>query len=99
MSALGASVSGIPKFVIYLGKVSYGLYVFHELALSAMTALRQHIEQSLFLYGGAAAPLFAADRIGGLGITIAAGALSYKFLEKPFLNLKSRVTFVRSRPV
>lgn len=99
MSALGASVSGVPKFVIYLGKISYGLYVFHGLALSAMTALRQHIEQRLSLHGGVAASLFVADRISGLGITIAVGMLSYKFLERPFLNLKSRFTFVRSRPV
>lgn len=99
LSALGASISGIPKLIIYLGKISYGLYVFHELALSAMTALRQHIEQSLSLRTGVASMLFLADRICGLGITIAAGTLSYKFIETPFLNLKNRFTFVRSRPV
>jgi peptidoglycan/LPS O-acetylase OafA/YrhL len=39
--------------------------------------------------------LFAA---GGLGLTIAISALSYSLLEKPFLRLKKKFTFVASRP-
>jgi peptidoglycan/LPS O-acetylase OafA/YrhL len=31
-------------------------------------------------------------------LSIAAAGLSYRYFEKPFLKLKERFTFVRSRP-
>lgn len=99
LAALGASVAKLPQFCVYLGKVSYGLYVFHELALTAATAVRQQIEQSLALGGRATSLLFVADRTLGLLFTILAASLSYKFLETPFLKLKNKFTFVGSRPV
>jgi peptidoglycan/LPS O-acetylase OafA/YrhL len=37
--------------------------------------------------------------IAALGITVAISAASYAFLEKPFLSLKRRFTYVQSRPV
>lgn len=99
LAALGAPVSKIPSVIVYLGKISYGLYVFHEIALTATTAIRQHFEQSTTLHGASTSLLFLADRVCALGLTIAIAALSYRFIETPFLQLKSRFTFVRSRPV
>ena len=51
----------------YLGKISYGLYVFH-----------------------AAVIRIAPSPILALPLTIAIAALSYRYLEAPFLRLKSR---------
>jgi peptidoglycan/LPS O-acetylase OafA/YrhL len=35
----------------------------------------------------------------GLALTLVMAALSYRFFESPFLRLKERFAFVRSRPV
>jgi peptidoglycan/LPS O-acetylase OafA/YrhL len=51
----------------YLGKISYGLYVFHAVAIRLTTS-----------------PFLA------LPFTIALAAVSYRFLESPFLRLKDR---------
>lgn len=60
----------------YLGKISFGLYVFHAAALELVE--------------------FAP---AALVLTIAAAALSYRFLESPFLRWKQRLARVPSRPV
>lgn len=53
----------------YLGKISYGLYVFHAAVIRLVPS-----------------PIVA------LPLTIAIAALSYRFLESPFLRLKDRFT-------
>jgi peptidoglycan/LPS O-acetylase OafA/YrhL len=37
--------------------------------------------------------------LAALLITIALSMVSYKFIEAPFLNLKKRFTYIKSRPV
>lgn len=75
----------------YLGKISYGLYVYHVTALWIFDKL---------LFKGQTGPAHAFMRFGcALGLTIAISAMSYRLLEKPFLNLKRRFTYVASRPV
>ena len=59
----------------YLGKISFGLYVFH------------------------AAAIRIAGPIAALPLTIAIAALSYRYLETPFLRLKGRFALVGSRPL
>lgn len=73
----------------YLGKISYGLYVYHELA--TLISDRMLKMPSSVMRGGIR--FFLA-----LAITIALAAVSYKFLEAPFLDLKRRFTHVPSRP-
>ena len=78
-----------PLFV-YLGKISYGLYVLHEFALLVATKT----------IGPLAGPFTdVAVTAGGLLITVALAAVSYRFVESPFLALKSRFTYVSSRSV
>jgi len=60
----------------YLGKISFGLYVFHAAALRIVE------------FPPAA-----------LLLTIAMAALSYRFVETPFLRWKERLARVGSRPV
>jgi peptidoglycan/LPS O-acetylase OafA/YrhL len=72
-----------PRWITYLGKISYGLYVFHKLCQFMVPHLRLH---------GVVANI-AASLLG----TVACAAFSYQFLEKPFLRLKERFAFVRSR--
>jgi peptidoglycan/LPS O-acetylase OafA/YrhL len=75
--------------LIYLGKISYGLYVIHELA--------HLLAKQIF---PAASPFRVMVQSGvSLAITIALAAASYRWLETPFLRLKERFAHVRSRPV
>jgi peptidoglycan/LPS O-acetylase OafA/YrhL len=75
--------------LIYLGKISYGLYVIHELA---------HLLAKEIL--PAASPLRVVGQSAiSLAITIALAAASYRWLETPFLRLKEKFAHVQSRPV
>ncbi|HEU4415916.1 MAG TPA: acyltransferase [Candidatus Angelobacter sp.] len=75
--------------LLYLGKISYGLYVVHEFA---------HLCASRLL--PASTPLqVLAQSVLGLALTILLAAASYRWLESPFLRLKERFAHVQSRPV
>lgn len=73
----------------YLGKISYGLYVFHELAVLISDRI---LTMSHNMYRGGLRFVLA------LAITIFLAAISYRFLEAPFLDLKRKFTHVLSRP-
>jgi peptidoglycan/LPS O-acetylase OafA/YrhL len=83
-SFYGMSVPRWCKGFVYLGKISYGLYVFHPLAGYLISRLLPRFHPAVVLY---------------LLLTIAMAMLSYHFLESPFLRLKNRFTYVRSRAV
>ena len=73
------NLANIP-FISYLGKISYGLYVYHGLVITLMFQFIKKIDLS-----------FTALFIITLGITVFISSLSYQFLEKPFLKLKTRL--------
>lgn len=86
LSLLGTPASNLPGPFIYLGKISYGLYVFAP--FSDFLLLR--------VLHGVRVPLvwFALLQ---LVTTIALASLSYYYFEKPFLKLKRRFELVLSR--
>lgn len=75
--------------LIYLGKISYGLYVVHE--FGRFCAAR-------FIHPSAPLGVLAQSAVG-LAFTVTIAAASYRWLESPFLRLKERFAHVRSRPV
>ncbi len=77
--------------LVYLGKISYGLYVYHFFALYLLGRALHGRTGTAARYG-----IYWA---GGLALTIALASLSYRFLETPFLRMKERYSFVNSRPV
>jgi peptidoglycan/LPS O-acetylase OafA/YrhL len=89
LSALGMSAR-LPSALLYLGKISYGLYVYHALgnflADKVITAQAGLIRLALRI------PV-------ALGLTILMASVSYSVLERPFLRLKKRFAHVDSRPV
>ena len=92
LGVLGIASGRLPKSLVYLGKISYGLYVFHEMGISISHSFRKT--------AGLASHtplLFFLNAAVSLAITIVLAALSYKYLEYPFLQLKRRFTFVESR--
>ncbi|MDW5267827.1 MULTISPECIES: acyltransferase [Acidobacteriaceae] len=88
---LGLKASLIPKGLRYLGQISYGLYVFHEFIGDSISSAAKHWPHS----GLRGSPFSGAL---DLALTIGVAALSYQFLERPFLRLKERYTFIKSRP-
>jgi peptidoglycan/LPS O-acetylase OafA/YrhL len=77
--------------VAWLGRISYGLYVFHALGL--VLGRRQAVSWDLV-----DAPRVLLTGLVGLGLTIAASVLSWFLVERPFLRLKKRYEVVASRP-
>jgi peptidoglycan/LPS O-acetylase OafA/YrhL len=94
-----ADVGGAPRSrswqwllspLAYLGRISFGLYVFHILGLLISDRLVPHQDSSLgrYLYREAVA----------FSIAAAFASISYFCLEKPFLGFKQRFRRVPSRP-
>jgi peptidoglycan/LPS O-acetylase OafA/YrhL len=78
----------ILRALTYLGRISYGLYVFH------LTFIE------LFAVQSAHSPVARVTRIAAaLLATVATAAVSYHFFEKPFLRLKAKFTRIGSRSI
>ena len=75
--------------LVRLGVVSYGLYVYHEFFLNLFNRILPSTHGWGFVWWWL---------LSLCGTTIAALA-SYRWLESPFLRLKERFSFVKSRPV
>lgn len=92
MAFAGASIPRWLHPTVYLGKISYGLYVIHLpiLGLISYIAVRYLSIQRHVGF----------ERIGiGLPLTVVLASLSYRYFEAPFLRLKERFEIVRSRAV
>lgn len=70
------------KFLIYTGKISYGLYCFHGIVLTFGIIILQKLEIEM--------PIVLRGVIF-LIINYLVSAISYSFIEKPFLRLKNKV--------
>lgn len=77
-------------WLVYLGRISYGLYVFHLLAL-ALTA------KLMFIPALGVQLNFEMRLLFAFLLTVAMAALSYRWLELPFLRLKKRFSYTRGR--
>jgi peptidoglycan/LPS O-acetylase OafA/YrhL len=80
--------------IVYLGRISYGLYVFHHFALRLVGAAVGLNEPTRMPAMGTVVTWW----VGGFLLTLAFAAVSYRYLERPFLRLKTRFARVPSRP-
>jgi peptidoglycan/LPS O-acetylase OafA/YrhL len=81
ISLLQYSVSSFfnNRVLVYLGKISYGLYMYHIIAMIIILSIAQKT------------PLPAWVQIAGsLVVVIILASISYQFFEKPILSLKKR---------
>jgi peptidoglycan/LPS O-acetylase OafA/YrhL len=76
-------------WVVRLGKISYGLYMLHTTGLLIMLSL---------LRPGHGWKLLATMALGFL-MTVLLAFASYRWIESPFLRLKTRFATVPSRPI
>ena len=79
------------KCMVWMGRISYGLYMFHEVAF----LIRDRVAWSIgwFPFQETLWPIFA------LAATTGMAWLSYEYMERRFLQLKRGWTRVPSRPV
>ena len=97
LSLLGIPPRFLPRPIIYLGRISYGLYLFHQLVYTLVF----HVWKARLVW--LSEVLHLRNWAGGLGTfivfatTILLAHLSYTLYERPFLRLKRRFTFVPSR--
>ena len=75
----------------FLGKISYGLYVYHLLAIGLASKIFK-VEATNYW------PWVLAVFVLPLLLTIIMASISYLCLEKPFLRIKDRFAIISSRP-
>lgn len=82
------------KILGYLGKISYGLYVYHLVAQELSSNIIKNLVSTdrPFAY-----PILFI--ITSLIVTIMISGFSYQILERPFLKIKGRFTLIHSRPI
>lgn len=84
LAAIGSHGRMRNPALVYLGRISYGLYIFHGTVLLLVAAAFGRNPISCIV---------------ALAATIGIAAASYRWLESPFLRLKKRFERLPSRPV
>jgi peptidoglycan/LPS O-acetylase OafA/YrhL len=72
----------------FLGKISYGIYIFHAGAIFAMWKIHRWVPLSNL-----------SLLLGAILLTLIIASASYHLFERPFLKLKQRFQHVESRPI
>ncbi|HUO04476.1 MAG TPA: acyltransferase [Candidatus Binataceae bacterium] len=107
LASIGAGKAGarfmLNEWLQYLGAISCGLYVYHGLAILT-TRLLMFEGVLAWAPSGSGAPLmgllmYFVYAATAFVLTVAMAAASYRWLETPFLKIKTRFTYVPSHPV
>jgi peptidoglycan/LPS O-acetylase OafA/YrhL len=109
LAALGAkslrSDSALVRCLVYLGKISYGLYMYNIIAIyiGKLLLFRGELGTLLppgeFFTGTVSFTAVLIYFVLAFGLNVAFAGFSYRWLEAPFLRLKERFTRVPSRKV
>ena len=83
----------IPRPLVYLGKISYGLYLFFLFFLWLIFDTVYLWPRMMYFQNHKYLGIPLA-----LGLTIATAALSYHFFERPILKFKERFETIKTRP-
>lgn len=92
LAFLGIESRLLPGWAVYLGRISYGLYVYHLLAIKVVYA----VFPSLNLPHPA---LFLLKLLSAFALTLLLAAVSYRYFETPFLRMKRRHAVIETQPV
>jgi peptidoglycan/LPS O-acetylase OafA/YrhL len=98
---LGVTPKRLPRWAIYLGCISFGLYVYYgyviyltdHVIIRYVATLKNPVIDSL------KGPIFLLNTGLTLGLTILIAALSYRYFETPFLKMKKRHSVIESQPI
>lgn len=98
LAVLGIDGKYVAGWLAYLGRISYGLYVFHSLIFHLVFVNSAGL---LTRISGAFGWSALLRNLSGLALvltgTILAAHLSYRFFETPFLRIKQHFSFIQSR--
>lgn len=85
---IGSLTIGKSIWLRYMGKISYGLYIYHGPCVLLSTALgKALLEKHSFLM----------NFIVGFPLSVIVSSISYRYFETPFLRLKEHFEIVKSR--
>jgi len=84
------------RLMVYLGKISYGLYVYNSIAYSAAALF---VFKVLLRGSGRSGTALSLYVLLAFALNVALAAAPYRWLETPFLRMKQRFTRVPSRAV
>jgi peptidoglycan/LPS O-acetylase OafA/YrhL len=93
----GASVKHFPNFLLYLGKISFGMYIFH---ITFFWIIYRIFKVELLEFSDMIGLKEWSNDVGfviAFIATVLTANLSYNYFEKPFLKLKKKFTLVQSR--
>jgi peptidoglycan/LPS O-acetylase OafA/YrhL len=80
-------------FLTRVGRVSYGIYLYHAFAFLAIDALVQTVQHDVPWWDS---PIGVVEQLGlgaaKIGLTFAIAAISWRFIEVPLVSLKDRFT-------
>ena len=94
LSFLGSLHLARAKPFVYLGQISYGLYVFHWGMLNLWGNILDRVQS----HAPQLAPYnFSLRALLSLGCTIPLAAASYRYFEKPILRFKQQFEVIRTR--
>jgi peptidoglycan/LPS O-acetylase OafA/YrhL len=104
LAVLGIQVfrsgSSLARSLIYLGKISYGLYVYNIIAKTVGYLLLFNFGLKAFAAAGWPEwTAWSAYILFTFGLNVAMAAASYRWLEAPFLRLKERFARIPTRAV
>lgn len=99
LAFLGISSHRIPRWVIYMGRISFGLYVYHSLVYYLVF----HYPASWLWNPGVFTAWWRIYPVWGYILVVFAistllAHLSYQYYERPFLHLKEKFAVIPSRP-
>lgn len=92
MAFMGIDARFVPHWAVYLGRISFGLYIYHQFA----------INMSVHLFGRGAHVSLGIRVVRvmlSFTITILLASISYRYYETPFLKMKKRHAVIQSQPI
>ena len=87
----------MPSALVYLGRISYGMYVFH---ITMFWLVYNIFKDELASFSTMIGLYEWRNNVGfiiAFVATVGVSLLSYRFFEKPFLQLKGKFTLIPSR--
>lgn len=101
LAFLGADPKLLPGWAIYLGRISFGHYIYNEFAIAVtdrliIRNLAAHMNSTIKSLEG---PIFLLNTGLTLGLTVLMAAVSYRYFETPLLRLKKRHSVIESQPI
>lgn len=97
LSLYGASSKYMPSALLYLGRISYGMYIFH---ITMFWVVYIIFKEELASFSTMIGLYEWRNNVGfviAFLATVIISLLSYSFFEEPFLRMKRRFTFIPSR--